>query len=117
MFDVGFWELALIGVIALVILGPDRLPRAARELGLWMGRARRMVAEVKRDISRELDAEEFKDVREIKGDLDSARGDVEKLGRDMNTRTSLDAASAKPKSAGREPDRDKQDTSPDAGSG
>lgn len=117
MFDVGFWELALIGVIALIILGPERLPRAAREVGLWMGKARRMVAEVKRDINRELDAEEFRDMREIKGDLDSARGDIEKVGRDVNRRASLDAAGANRDAAASGETPEKQGSSPDAGSG
>ena len=43
MFDIGFWELSLIAVIALLILGPERLPRAARELGLWVGKSKKMV--------------------------------------------------------------------------
>ena len=60
MFDIGFWELALIMVVALLVLGPERLPKVARTAGLWFGRARRMVANVKADIDRELKAEELK---------------------------------------------------------
>lgn len=62
MFDVGFWELAVIGVIALVILGPERLPELARTAGMWIGRARRMVASVKEDINKELESERLKEV-------------------------------------------------------
>ncbi len=54
MFDIGFWELAVIGVVALIILGPERLPGAARTAGLWIGKARRMFADVKADIDKEL---------------------------------------------------------------
>ena len=54
MFDVGFWELAIIAVIALLVIGPERLPKAARTEGLWVGRARRMVTDVKADIDREI---------------------------------------------------------------
>ena len=54
MFDVGFWELAIIAVIALLVIGPERLPKAARTAGLWVGRARRMVTDVKADIDREI---------------------------------------------------------------
>lgn len=60
MFDVGFWELMFIGVIALLVLGPERLPRVARTAGLWLGKARHMLATVKSDIDRELAAEELK---------------------------------------------------------
>ncbi|MBT8420175.1 MAG: Sec-independent protein translocase protein TatB [Gammaproteobacteria bacterium] len=60
MFDIGFWELTIIAIIALVVIGPDRLPEFARTAGLWIGRARRIFANVKRDIDRELQAEELK---------------------------------------------------------
>ena len=69
MFDVGFWEIAIISLIALIILGPERLPRAARTMGLWVGKARRMLAEVKRDIDRELDAADMKKIQEIKDEV------------------------------------------------
>jgi sec-independent protein translocase protein TatB len=62
MFDVGFWELGLIAVVALLVLGPERLPRAARTVGLWLGRARRVVMNVKTEIDREIKAEELKQI-------------------------------------------------------
>ncbi len=60
MFDIGFWELAVIGVVALLVVGPEQLPRLARTAGLWAGRARRFVGSVKADIDRELAADELK---------------------------------------------------------
>ena len=60
MFDIGFWELAMIGVVALLVIGPERLPQVARTTGLWVGRARRLLASVKADIDRELHAEDLK---------------------------------------------------------
>ena len=60
MFDVGFFELLLIGVVTLLVVGPERLPKLARTAGLWMGKARSMVSQVKADIDRELAAEELK---------------------------------------------------------
>ncbi len=60
MFDIGFWEIALIGVIALLVVGPERLPALARNVGLWVGRMRRYVAHVRDDIEREISAEEVR---------------------------------------------------------
>ena len=70
MFDVGFWELALIGVIALIVVGPDRLPGMARTVGFWIGRARRYVDQVRRDVEREIHAEELRNAIHGKDGLD-----------------------------------------------
>ncbi|MDH5191542.1 MAG: Sec-independent protein translocase protein TatB [Gammaproteobacteria bacterium] len=64
MFDIGFWELAVIGIVALLVIGPDKLPSVARTTGLWIGRIRRMISNVKDDISKELKAEELKRIME-----------------------------------------------------
>ncbi len=60
MFDVGFWEILLILVMALVIIGPERLPGAARKAGLFVGKARRYVEGVRTEVEQELDVNEFK---------------------------------------------------------
>jgi sec-independent protein translocase protein TatB len=60
MFDIGFWELALIAVVGLLVIGPERLPKVARTVGLWVGRMRGFVMSVKADIDKELRAEELK---------------------------------------------------------
>ncbi len=62
MFDIGFWEILLILILALVVIGPQRLPRAARTLGLWVGKARRYVEGVKGEMEQEFDITEFKRV-------------------------------------------------------
>jgi sec-independent protein translocase protein TatB len=62
MFDIGFLELLVIGVIALLVVGPERLPRLARTAGLWVGRARRTLSSVKAEIDSELKAEELKEI-------------------------------------------------------
>jgi sec-independent protein translocase protein TatB len=62
MFDVGFGELFMVGLVALLVIGPERLPKVARTAGLWIGRARRMIAGVKADIDRELKAEELREI-------------------------------------------------------
>lgn len=60
MFDWGFWELVIIAVVALVVIGPERLPKVARIAGLWIGRARRTLSSVQDEIRRELKADELK---------------------------------------------------------
>ncbi|WP_455234838.1 Sec-independent protein translocase protein TatB [Thiogranum longum] len=60
MFDIGFWELTVIAIVALLVVGPEKLPRVARSAGLWVGKARRFVSSVKADIDRELAADELK---------------------------------------------------------
>jgi sec-independent protein translocase protein TatB len=60
MFDVGFWEISLILVVMLIVVGPERLPGLARKAGLWIGKARRMVAEVKAEVDRELQIDEIR---------------------------------------------------------
>lgn len=60
MFDIGFWELTIIAVVALVVIGPERLPGVARTAGKWVGKARRFVGQVKSDIDLELRQEELK---------------------------------------------------------
>ena len=60
MTEVGFFEIILIGIIALIVIGPERLPGLARTAGMWVGRARRMVSNVKKDIEKEIEADELK---------------------------------------------------------
>ena len=59
MFDIGFWELLLIAIVALVVVGPERLPKLVRVAGLWLGKATASFQSMRNDISRELRAEEL----------------------------------------------------------
>ena len=69
MFDVGFSELVVIGIVALVVIGPERLPRVARTAGVLFGRLQRYVAQVKADIGREI---EMSDLKQAKQEFESA---------------------------------------------
>ena len=60
MFDIGFPELLLVSVVLLLVLGPERLPEALRNLGLWLGRARRSFSRVKTEIEREIGMDEVR---------------------------------------------------------
>lgn len=78
MFDVGFSELLVIGVIALMVVGPERLPKLARQAGFWVGRARRMVSDVKADIDREINrADLTKDFNEVKNVIHETKSEIE----------------------------------------
>lgn len=59
MFDIGFWELLLIAAVALVVVGPEHLPKLVRVTGLWVGKANASIQSVRNEISRELRAEEL----------------------------------------------------------
>ncbi|MGB0205637.1 MAG: Sec-independent protein translocase protein TatB [Neptuniibacter sp.] len=60
MFDIGFAELLIIAVVALIVLGPDKLPTAIKTVGLWVGRIRRTVSSIQSEISEELKIDEMK---------------------------------------------------------
>jgi sec-independent protein translocase protein TatB len=61
MFDVGFSELVLLAVVALVVLGPEKLPHAARMAGAWLGRIRRAMTNIQMEIEKEVSAQEMRD--------------------------------------------------------
>ena len=63
MFDIGFSELIVIALVALIVIGPERLPRVARTLGALLGRAQRYVNDVKADIQREVDLDELRNIK------------------------------------------------------
>ena len=64
MFDIGFWELCLVGLVSLLVIGPERLPKAARIAGFWVGKARHTIDAVKIEINQELHAEEMRQIVE-----------------------------------------------------
>jgi sec-independent protein translocase protein TatB len=86
MFDFGFSKLLLLGIVALVVIGPERLPRVARTLGHLYGRLQRYVTQVKADIHREMEVAELGKVktefenaaRSFQNEIESKAGDVER---------------------------------------
>lgn len=97
MFDISFFELLMIAIVALLVLGPERLPKAARFAGLWVRRARAQWYSVKSELENELAAEELKrslqqtqaSLREAQESLqrsgESVRRELESLGRDVES--------------------------------
>ena len=107
MFDIGFTEVTLIAVIGLLVIGPERLPRVAREIGLWVGRLRRYVAQVRADIEREVRADEIRElVNKPAQELKQAIKDTEKTIKEEEKKLETDlspesgTANAAPKSPG-----------------
>ena len=96
MFDIGFSELLVIGVVALIVIGPERLPRVARTIGHLMGRMQRYVADVKADIDREVELEELRKMRDsmqnaatdlqssVTAEMSKAQADLDKTAEELN---------------------------------
>ncbi len=74
MFDIGFSELVVIAVVALIVIGPERLPKVARTVGHLLGRMQRYVNDVKADISREM---EFEELRKLQASMQDAARSIE----------------------------------------
>lgn len=123
MFDISFSELLLIGVVALVVLGPERLPRVARTVGHMFGRAQRYMNDVKSDIQREIDLDEINSIKkqmedasssikqsvnqfgnQIKDPLAEARDAVNELGKDTEKVAQSITDSSKIDSSKKEPE-------------
>jgi sec-independent protein translocase protein TatB len=78
MFDFGFIELLVIGVVALIVIGPERLPKVARTVGHLYGRMQRYVSSVKSDISHEMQLDEMRRIgQDFKQSVESAASDVQ----------------------------------------
>ena len=102
MFDVGFWELGLIALVALVVIGPERLPKVARTAGMWLGRGRRFISSVKDDIDREIKADELKEIlakqkqnnplheiiEDTRQNFDAIKSEAESIGADVKAAAS-----------------------------
>ncbi len=91
MIDLGLSKIAIIGVIALVVLGPERLPKVARTVGTLLGRAQRYIAEVKSEVSREMDLEEL---RKMQSTVREAAQGFESTVQDELLKTSADLKAA-----------------------
>lgn len=74
MFDIGFSEILIIAVVALIVIGPERLPKVARTMGHLFGRLQRYVSQVKSDINREMELDEL---RKLQGSVQEAARSLE----------------------------------------
>ena len=86
MFDFGMWEIAIILVITLIVVGPEKMPALARKAGLYVGKFRKFVSKIKNDINSEIEAEELKEQLSIKNEellvsqtLDEAKSGIDEI--------------------------------------
>jgi sec-independent protein translocase protein TatB len=104
MFDIAFSELLVIGVIALIVIGPEKLPRMARTVGHLAGRLQRYVADVKADINREIELDELRKMRDSMQQAasnfeTSVHSEVSKTESDLNDAVEGKPEAAKPETA------------------
>ncbi len=85
MFDVGFSELVVIMVVALLVIGPKRLPAAARTMGQWWGRLQRYINRMKQDVTTSMELEELRELeRKVKAKAEALERSVYQAGNDLN---------------------------------
>lgn len=96
MFDIGFSEMIVIGLVALIVIGPERLPRVARTIGILAGRLQRYVADVKADINREVELDELRKMKDsvqqaasgietsVRNEINAVQGELDKAGGELN---------------------------------
>lgn len=109
MFDIGFLELLILGIVGLLVLGPERLPKAARTAGLWIGKIKRTVSGMQREINSQLEAEELRQKLKEQQDkldesLNKAKRDVESIAQPYSTSTPRRGDDDKPAPPERKPD-------------
>ena len=92
MFEVSFQELLLVAIVALVVLGPERLPSALRTLGLWLGRLRRSFDSVKQEIEREIGMDDVR--RQLHNEM--VMGELKRIETDLSAAASGQAPASKP---------------------
>jgi sec-independent protein translocase protein TatB len=96
MFDIGFSEMIVIGLVALIVIGPERLPRVARTIGILAGRLQRYVADVKADINREVELDELRKMKDsvqqaasgietsVQNEINAVQGELDKASGELN---------------------------------
>ncbi|MDR0715927.1 MAG: Sec-independent protein translocase protein TatB [Azoarcus sp.] len=100
MFDIGFSELVVIGIVLLIVVGPERLPGVARTAGHLLGRLQRYVASVKSDIQREIHLDELRKLRERAHTIDQTlRAEVSEIQTSLTETLTLSSSAEPPEDA------------------
>ncbi|MFP6791861.1 MAG: Sec-independent protein translocase protein TatB [Pseudomonadales bacterium] len=88
MFDIGFPELVIVSVVALLVIGPEKLPEAIRSMSLWVGRVQRSFASIRREIESEIGADEIRQQlhnENIMKELEETKNTLQQAGQDVRT--------------------------------
>ena len=88
MFDIGFPELVVVSVVALLVIGPEKLPEAIRTMSLWLGRVQRSFASIRREIESEIGADEIRQQlhnENIMKELEETKNTLQQAGQDVRT--------------------------------
>jgi sec-independent protein translocase protein TatB len=88
MFDIGFPELVIVSVVALLVIGPEKLPEAIRTMSLWLGRVQRSFASIRREIESEIGADEIRQQlhnENIMKELEETKNTLQQAGQDVRT--------------------------------
>ena len=88
MFDIGFWELCVIGAVLLLVIGPERMPEVAKQIGYWATRARRTVNQLRNEMRKELDSLPTEQINKAKQSMAAITKDVAAIGSDISAQMS-----------------------------
>jgi len=102
MFDIGFWELVVVAIVALLVVGPERLPDLARDAGKWISRVRKFINNTRREIETELQITESKEFRQQLSDLDDLMRNAPDQDPHFNNKQKIPADNGKPGKADQE---------------
>ncbi len=83
MFDIGFWELLVIAVVLLLVMGPERLPEVAKQAAFLLRKARRGMYRLRSEMQSELDATPFGDLDKARQEMTDLKNDIKQFGRDL----------------------------------
>ncbi|MFK8041964.1 Sec-independent protein translocase protein TatB [Congregibacter sp.] len=115
MFDIGFAELLIIGVVALLVIGPERLPDAVRTASAWLNRIRRGFNDIKQEVQQELHNDAvMKDLRAIKDTGEELRRETQALGSDLSSGLNIPDPMAEIGATPDVPESSNSDSDPDS---
>ena len=83
MFDIGFWELLIIAIVLLLVMGPERLPEVARQAAFLVRKARQGMFRLKNEMRSEMDGTPFADLQKAKAEMTNFKNDMKQFGRDL----------------------------------
>lgn len=90
MFDIGFWELLVIGVVLLLVLGPERLPEVAKQAAFFLRKARQGMYRLRNEMKDEIGEDPFEGLKEARREMSDFKNDIKQMGRDLADSAEVD---------------------------